>query len=373
MGCRFSFFLVCQLVIFTTFSQPKKLKKIQRIIDDATKGRLAGVVIYVKTPHDDEWTATSGLADVERSLIMDKGYVFATGSIGKMYNAVAAMKLVEQGKFQLDDKISLYLPDEVVSNIPYGKDITIRHLLGNTSGLYNYEFAPELNDLYLSGKLKLDTLSHLNVLRRYVYGKEATNLPGVEYHYSSTNFMLMAMIMDRVCPEGHTIFLRKNIIEANGYTDTFYRSTPGRLVNHYGDLNNDGVLEDLTEQTVETTNWFIGDDGIYATVTDAAHFLESLMKGKIVAKSSLDQMTKWNDKKRPDYGLGLMADKSFPYKFLIGHSGRGIGTTTDLFYFPHRDMTVAIFCNVGMRNSAVEFKKSYLKMRSSIVKRLFLF
>jgi len=373
MRFRSCLFLVCQLFIVSAFSQPKKSKKIQRIIDEATKGHLAGVVVYVKTPDDGEWTAASGFADVERSIVVDKDYVFSTGSIGKMYNTVAAMKLVEQGKFRLDDKISLYLPEEVVSNIQHGKDITIRHLLGNTSGIYNYEFAQELNDLYLSGRLKLDTLSHLNVLRRYVYGKEATNLPGAEYHYSSTNFMLMAMIMDRVCPGGHTLFLRKNVIEANGNTHTFYRSTPARLVNHYGDLNKDGALENLTEQTIETTNWFIGDDGIYATVTDAARFLESLMKEKIVSKSSLDEMTKWNDKKKPDYGLGLMADKSFPYKFLIGHSGRGIGTTTDLFYFPHQDMTVAIFCNVGIRNSAVEFKKSYLKMRSSIVKQLFLF
>jgi D-alanyl-D-alanine carboxypeptidase len=68
-----------------------------------------------------------------------------------------------------------------------------------------------------------------------------------------------------------------------------------------------------------------------------------------------------------------MADKSFPYKFLIGHSGRGIGMTTDLFYFPHQDMTVAIFCNMGIRGSAPEFKKAYLKMRSKIVKRLFLY
>jgi D-alanyl-D-alanine carboxypeptidase len=218
MGLRFFFILVCQLVIVTASSQPRKSKKIQRIIDAATAGRIPGVVIYIKTPGDGEWTSSSGLADVERSIAMDNSYVFATGSIGKMYNAVAAMKLVEQGKFQLDDKVSLYLSDEIVSNILNGNEITIRHLLGNTSGIYNYEFDPELNELYLSGKLKLDTLSHLNVLRRYVFGKPATNLPDDEYHYSSTNFMLLAMIMDKVWLEGHTDFLRKEIIDANGLT-----------------------------------------------------------------------------------------------------------------------------------------------------------
>jgi D-alanyl-D-alanine carboxypeptidase len=185
--------------------------------------------------------------------------------------------------------------------------------------------------------------------------------------------MLLAMIMDKVWPGGHTDFLRKELIEANGFNSTYYRSTPPRLVSHYGDLNKDGVRENLNDKTIETTNWFIGDDGIYATITDAAHFLQELMKGTIITKSSLDKMTTWNDPKKPDYGLGLMADKGFPYKLLIGHSGRGIGMTTDLYYFPNQEMTVAIFCNIGIRNSSDEIRKTYFKMRSKIVKKLFLF
>jgi D-alanyl-D-alanine carboxypeptidase len=373
MRLTFLLIIACHLFTVSVFSQPKKYKKIQHIIDKTTARRIPGVLVLIKTPRDGEWTGASGMADMERSLPMDKDLVFAVGSIGKMYNAVAAMKLVEAGKFQLDDLMSKYLPNEIVLNIPNGKIITIRHLLGNTSGIYNYEFDSTLNKLYFDGKLKLDTLSHLNALRRYVFGKPSGGAPGTLYNYSSTNFMLLAMIMDSVCPEGHTDFLRKNVIEANGFNATFYRTTPRALVEHYGDLNKDGALENLTEMTIETTNWFIGDDGIYVTITDAAHFLESLMKAGIVSKSSLDQMTTWNNSKKPDYGLGLMADKSFPYKFLIGHSGRGIGMTTDLFYFPHRDMTVAIFCNVGIRGTSEQFKKDYLRMRSRIVKKLFIF
>lgn len=373
MRLPFLVLLVCQFVFHTSYSQSKERLRVQHIVDNVDKRLIPGVIVYVKSARDGEWTTVSGLADVERGTPLNKDVVFAIGSIGKMYNAVAAMKLVERGKFKLDDKISMYLPDEIVSNITSGNVITIRQLMANTSGIYNYEFDPELNDLYLNGKLKLDTLSHLNVLRRYVYRKPATSRPGEKYNYSSTNFMLLAMIMDRVCTEGHTDFLRKDVIEANGFKETYYRTTPTALVSHYGDLNHDAVLENLVEKTIETTNWFIGDDGIYATITDAGHFLESLMKGKIVSKASLLEMTTWNDAKKPDYGLGLMADKGFPYKFLVGHSGRGIGMTTDLFYFPKQDITVAIFCNVGIRGSSEEIRKAYFRMRSKIVKKLFLF
>jgi D-alanyl-D-alanine carboxypeptidase len=354
-------------------SQPSKLKKINKIINKATSEKLPGIAVYVRDTKHGEWIGTEGYANVENKTELRNDHIFALGSIGKMYNAVAIVLLVEEGLLALDDKISKYLSNEIISNLPNGKLITIRHLLGNTSGLYNYDTDTALNELYPSGKLSLDTLTHLNVLRRYVFGKPATNMPGEAYHYSSTNFMLLAMIMDQVTPNGHTDYLRKNVLSKNGFTKTSYRQISMEpLTNHYGDLNKNNQLENLTRQTIETTNWFMGDDGIYAPIDEASHFLESLMKGKIVSEQSLKEMTTWNDPKKPDYGLGLMADKSFPYKFLIGHSGRGIGMTTDLFYFPHQDMTVAIFCNVGIRASSPTYKKSYLKMRAKIVRRLFL-
>ncbi|MBK7650849.1 MAG: serine hydrolase [Flammeovirgaceae bacterium] len=149
----------------------------------------------------------------------------ALASVGKMYNAVAVMKLAEAGLIQLDDKIAKYLPVEIIDNLPNAKEVTIRNLLGHTSGFVNYEFDQELNTLYLTDQLKLDTLSHENTLRKYVYGKVPTNKPGTQFHYSSTNYMLLAMIVDKVVPEGHTDYLRK-LISQLGFANTYYRQTP---------------------------------------------------------------------------------------------------------------------------------------------------
>ncbi len=371
---RILLILIALSLSLTGYAQPAKLKKIQKIIKNATSERLPGMAVYIHNSTYGEWMATAGYANVENKTALRNDHIFALGSIGKTYNAVAALLMVEEGLLALDDKISNFLPNEIIANLPNGEQITIRHLLGNTSGLYNYDTDPALNELYLSGKLSLDTLTHLNVLRRYVFGKPGTNNPGEAYHYSSTNFMLMAMIMDSVKDEGHTKYLQEKVLLKNEFNNTYYRQTPpNHLTNHYGDLNQDGQFENVTKQTIETTNWFMGDDGIYAPIDEAGQFLESLMKGKILSHESIKEMTNWNEPKKPDYGLGLMADKSFPYKFLMGHSGRGIGMTTDLFYFPQQDMTVAIFCNMGIRGAAPELKRAYLKMRAKIVRRLFLF
>lgn len=363
--------LVSITEVFSKDKPPRKYRKIQKYINQATH-TLAGVVVYIQSPKHGEWIGTAGYSNLESKTPIQKDDIMALASVGKMYNAVAVMKLAEAGLIQLDDKIAKYLPVEIIDNLPNAKEVTIRNLLGHTSGFVNYEFDQELNTLYLTDQLKLDTLSHENTLRKYVYGKVPTNKPGTQFHYSSTNYMLLAMIVDKVVPEGHTDYLRK-LISQLGFANTYYRQTPPeKNINYYGDLNQDNVLENLTAKTFETTNWFIGDDGIYAPIEEAAYFLQALMKGNIINEQYLLEM-KTGNKIKTDTGLGLATDKSFPYGLLYGHSGRGIGATTDLYYFPKQDITVAIFCNNGLRGSASGYKKSFTKMRTKLVKKLFLF
>lgn len=358
---------------FSKTKPPRKYRKIQKYLDDATSTKLVGVIVYVKSPKYGEWIAISGYSNIETKQPIQKDDIFSMASIGKMYNAVAVLKLAEEGKLGLDDKIARYLPAEIIENLPNAKDVTIRHLLGHTSGFADFEKNAELAEQYLKGLIKLDTLSHINVLRRYVYGKRAECFPGTEFHYSSTNYHLIAMVVDNVAPEGHASYLRKLIVQ-HGFKNTYYKQTPPeRNVNYYGDLNQDEVSEDLTAQTFETTNWFIGSDGVYAPIEEAAHFLQELMAGKILNEQFLKEMKTGNKNIKGDAGLGLTTGKSFPYGLLFGHSGRGIGTTTDLYYFPKDDITIGIFCNSGLREASPGFKKAYFKLRTRIVKKLFLF
>lgn len=371
-----AFALIIGITISSTFAQTKngKFGKIQKYIDVATSNNLVGVSVYIKSPKLGKWIGTSGYSNLEEKIPLKENDIFGLASIGKTYVAVSVLKLVEENKIGLDDKIQNYLPKEIIDGFATAKDVTVRHLLGHTSGLYNYNRNPELNELYLSGNLKLDTLSHIDALRKYAYGITEHTKPLGEYKYSSTNYLLLAMIMDTVVKNGHEEFIREHIIQKYKLKDTYYKQTPPeRLVDHYGDIDLNSITENLSQQTIETTNWYSGDDGVYAPIEEAGRFLERLVKGEILSEEILEKMMTWNDEKKPDYGLGLMADKSFPYKFLMGHSGRGIGMTTDLYYFPHQDMTIAIFCNSGLRSASKDYAKTYYKMRNKIIKKLFLF
>lgn len=364
------------IFIYSAYSKTphQKLRKIQKYIDNATRDKLAGVVVYIKSEKYGTWIGTSGYSNVENKTPITKESIFSLASIGKTYNAVAVLKLVEQGKIGLDDKIEKYLPKEIIDGFPNANQVTIRHLLGHTSGLYNYNSNEELNELYLSGNLSLDTLSHIDALRRYAYGTRLNTKPLGTYKYSSTNYLLLTKIVDSILPEGHEAYLRNNILSKNNFKNTYYKQTPPvNLVDHYGDIEKDGSINNLSAQTIETTNWYSGDDGVYAPIEEACNFLEMLVKGKILNEETLVEMMTWNDEKQPDYGLGLMADKGFPYSFLMGHSGRGIGITTDLYYFPKKDMVIGIFCNTGLRSGPKEIGDVYYKMRNKIIKKIFLF
>lgn len=363
--------ITASFIFSSGHTQHRKFKSIQQIINKATANNMVGATVYIKSPKLGVWTGVSGYSDLEKKIKLKKNDVFGLASIGKTYTATAVFKLIEEGKLNLDDKIALYLPSEIIDNAPNADQVTVRHLLGHTSGFANYNTDPELNRLYLEGQLKLDTITHIKILQQYFYGKFATNKPGEKYRYSSTNYLLLTMIMDAILGQSHVNYVRAMLVES-GLTNTWYKQTPPELINHYGDLNRDGISENLTAQTIETTNWYSGDDGFYAPISEAGVFLENLMKGKILNTNSLKEMMTWNNDQKPDYGLGLEADKSFPYNLIMGHSGSGIGMRTDLYYFPKQDMIVGIFSNSGLRSASPTFAKTYNKMRTKIIMKLFL-
>jgi len=348
-------------------------KKIQKYLDAAVEENLSGVLVYIKCPDKGIWIGAAGYSDKAQNIPIKPSDIIALASVSKVYIAVSVFKLIEQGILALEDRIAKYLPSHIIKNLPNGDIITIKQLLNHTSGLFNYEFDSTLNELYLSNRLRLDTVSHEEALERYVFGKEPLSYPGEEHHYSSTGYKLLAMIMDELLPRGHTEFVREMIRDA-GMSETFYRETPtNNNIRYYGDLDKDGVQEDISDKVFETTNWFIGDDGLYSRIDEVGIFIEKLIKGKILGEEALSQMMTWNDEKNPDYGQGLFPDKSFPYKFTVGHSGRGIGSTTDVYYFPKQEITIAILSNTGLRAAASQFRRTYLKLRNRIVKKIFLF
>ena len=352
----------------------RKYLKIQKKLDQAVEDGLVGVSCFIRHPKYGTWAGFSGYANADNKTHITKDNIFYLASISKTYMATATLICEQDGYLKLDEFISKYLPLEITENVRNAKQLTIRQLLNMTSGIPNYDRNRDLNEAYLNHEISLDTISHLEILREYIYGKEAYFSPGSDYSYSSTNYMLLAMIIDSAANRSHADIFSE-MFNDFGFEETYYKNEippNDKLVAAYGDLDANGELEDISQMQQETTTWFIGDDGVMASVSDCAIFMEKLVNGNILNQKNTNEMLYWVMPNDPDYGLGLMYDKSFPYKIAIGHSGSAIGACGDAFCFPKQDVTVVILSNTGKRLGDEKYKKAYNKLRRKIIFKLFL-
>lgn len=89
------------------------------------------------------WTGAAG--------DMQKDSCYFIASVTKLYVTAVVMRLIEEGKLQLDDPIAKYLHEDfmqglhVLKGVEYSQDITIKHLISNTSGIPDYFFHKQSN------------------------------------------------------------------------------------------------------------------------------------------------------------------------------------------------------------------------------------
>jgi D-alanyl-D-alanine carboxypeptidase len=140
------------------------------------------------------------------------------------------IQLAEDGVLTLDDPLALWLP-EVADQLPYGDQITLRHLLTHTSGLFNVvEHESYYADIFTEMVVDEDTGNVTlacvqrdphDTLARYVYGKDAQFEPGAQWRYSNTNYTLLGMVIEAAADMPLAEAYRTHIYEPLGMESTF--------------------------------------------------------------------------------------------------------------------------------------------------------
>ena len=109
-------------------------EKLQQALDDrlrASNGK--GISAAIILPDGQTWTGVSGMSHAATPITSNMR--FAAGSIGKIFTGTTILQLAEEGRLDLDDPLSRWIPEKY----PYvDPTITIRQLLNHTSGLYNF-------------------------------------------------------------------------------------------------------------------------------------------------------------------------------------------------------------------------------------------
>lgn len=331
--------------------------------------------MYVDHPKFGNWIGTSGFANMEDSIPIRKNSIFNLASITKTYTSVVAMEMIKSGQLNLDDHIELYLPNDIIMGIPNATKIKIRNLLNMSSGIYSYEHNPDLVSQYLADSFRFQQMSHLDIIKKYVLGKKAYFDPGQGYQYSTTNYLLIGMILENISKKDLGQLYEEYIFSKLGLKQTFLHHgfEESSLVNFYADLDQEGTHENVSDKEMDIYRWTLGDSGIFATAEETGKFMEALCTDKLLSEKYVDLMTEWIPADDPKYGFGLDYSKGFPYKSLMGHDGVGLGSYSMAYYFPNQEITVVLLTNTGISQSGKKYKKILSRLIKKASLKLFLF
>lgn len=351
---------------------PNRQSAVKAVMKDHVSRGIPGLALTVWSPDTGYWSHAEGVANLETGEALTNDHLFYLQSVSKTYMAVVILKLMEQGKLQLEDPLLDYVQLPWLSTMEGADKITIRMLLNHTSGLPEYSTDPELVSTIIHDPLRVWTpIQMLETLK----GKTLDFEPGVKYAYRNTNYELLSLIADKLTGD-HQAYMEKHIFKKLRLENTHilnqenYQQVEG-IVSAYWDLLLERKPVNVSQMQRANVASMKGDDGMVSTTQDAVLFLQGLASGKLLKGKTLELMQEWvnNADGKPVYGLGVTYyDLDITYG--IGHSGGGIGAGCILLYLPEAGAIVFLATNF---NTMLEspLRKDNEDLQMNILQALF--
>jgi serine beta-lactamase-like protein LACTB len=273
-----------------------------------------------------------GKADLENDIPATPETLFRTGSIAKPMTAVATMRLVEDGKLDLDTPVQKYCP--AFPKKPW--TITTRELLGHVSGIRHYKEGETENTRHYA---------KLSDGFAIFAGDPLRFEPGTKYQYSTYGFSVIGCALEGATGKTYSEIMQQEVFEPAHMTYTFvddFEIVPHRARGYSkrnGKVVNAGLMD---------SSYKIPGGGYVSTPGDLATLADALLAGALMKPETLKLM--WTSQKLRDgsatgYGMGW-GIRDFDGEKTISHSGAQQGTSTSLTIFPERKMVVAVMINM---------------------------
>lgn len=313
------------------------------ILERYRKKGFPGISVLVEDENG-VWTGSAGKADIDKRIDFLPCHVSKVASITKIMVHALTLKLHEEGIVDLDAPISKYLDKEIIEKVKHADKATIKMLMHHQSGIYDLI---KDADFYLGVLNKPRYAWKAGELAAFTYNKPAAFEPdGQKSSYSNTNTLLLSMVLDKILGRSHALALREKILSPLDLKNTYYHvheALPKEVAQGYYDLYNNGTIINLTDYWVGNGN---GYNGIYSNVYDLRTFIRALFIDKTILQESslamMKDMLKEFDSDNFYIGYGAIG-KYFNNEFAIGHTGRDLAYSADMFYFPGKNNRVMVF------------------------------
>jgi serine beta-lactamase-like protein LACTB, mitochondrial len=309
------------------------------------------------------WTAGFGKADLEQEVPVTPQSLFRTASVAKWFTATAAMRLVEQGKLDLDAPVQRYCPQFPSKPWP----ITSRELLSHLAGIrHNYGSNGEKQDTEADRKA-LDELVQRERSTQFTrYTDVVAPLdtfkndpllfePGTAARYSSLGYRLLGCVLQGAAKSPYRELMRTLVFAPSGMTSTREDDSlaiiPHRVAGY--SRGADGALLRAEFRDVSEN---LPAGGYLSTPEDLVRFALAFREGKLVSAATRDRMLEHprltDGSPAPNplgisgfyYGIGIMVDAQSAQPAWF-HTGGQSGASTLLYVFPKSDVVVALMTN----------------------------
>lgn len=234
---------------------------IQEQVNDAIDMGFDGIIVYVDMGEKNNNLYAAGYKNRESKIPADPKALFKIASVGKLYIAVAISKLVRNEKLLLSNTLAHYLP-ELNGRIEYANKITIGMLVQHKSGIPNFT---DTKDYWVNIPQNDDEKLEL------VLDQPANFIPGEEYEYCNTNYLLLEKIINKVLGNNSFKFISEEILKPLNLKHTF-----GSI----NDVNIDDVMSGYYvgyDKDLKT----IDNHSILATAEDLGKFIRALNDGSV--------------------------------------------------------------------------------------------
>lgn len=316
---------------------PPKEKLADALFESIISEGHPGAAVLVSKDGNTIYKKGFGKANIAGNLSITPAFHFRIGSITKQFTAAAILKLQEEGKISVNDKLSRFLPD-----YPRGSEVTIHHLLTHTSGIKSY--TDKINFQSVETTLPIESAEkHIASFRDDPYNFN----PGDSWSYNNSGYFLLGYIIEKISGMSYAEYLENNFFKPLGMNNTGV---------HYGGINleNEALGYSFVNGKVEPApdwemSWAGGAGALYSTVDDLFLWNEAVFNGKVLSDQSLASAftpVQLND--------GTQAVARYGYGWMLGdfrgwdnvfHGGGLPGYMSFLVRFPEQNITVAILSN----------------------------
>lgn len=326
------------LLLVAAAQRPPAADSVDRfVIAEMRRQRIPGLGLAVISRGRVIKARGYGFANVELRVPATDSTMFQSGSVGKQFTAAGILLLVDDGKLELDDAITKYLPEGEQA----WRGVTVRHLLTHTSGIPEYEeddsaFVDLRHDYTEDSLVKLAARAPLDFPS------------GTHWSYSNTGFMLLGVIIHRVSGMFYGDWLAQRVFRPLGMRTARVISEADIVANRsagYRLLDGQLKNQEWVAPSLNTT----ADGALYLSVRDMAAWDRGLTEGRLLTPKSRTAMwtpARLKDDGSVDYGFGWSVA---PYRGhrAIGHTGSWQGFKAMIQRFPDDSLTVILFANLA--------------------------